>query len=471
MKLNWKVLIEIKGNMNWTTRKAFHNLSSRQQYNRLCTRRGFHLSVDKTHLQNQNESNNFLIYSSEKNHYHVTCGNLDSETKENLASTTYFEETSLDFSSQTPSAHDNVVEEIIHEDSQLQNIEIDCFENFQNLLRQCCLDMNINHLQTEAILRVLRSHKCFRNLPKDSKTLLKTSRDRINFIPIGSGVYWHIGFVKPLEKHLSFYAANEIPPVLEIELNTDGLSLSKSNPMQYWPLQYRVINIPYFKPMIIGVYKGLDKPCNVYKFFENLLNEVKEANRLGGILIRNHHISIVFKNFVADAAARALVLNHYGHNSSNPCSKCKVSGFRHENRTVYLGINHKKRTNEQYIYIVWMKTIKKEKADLGIPIVTNVPFEIMHLVYLDVTMRLLNAWYDGKFGYAAKLRSSELNEMSSRYVELNKFCPNEFARRPRSLAKFSIFKATELRHFFFICSTNYFVRNSIRRILFSFIIA
>ncbi|XP_036145582.1 uncharacterized protein LOC105830470 isoform X1 [Monomorium pharaonis] len=309
--------------------------------------------------------------------------------------------------------------------------------------------MNINHLQTEAILRVLRSHKCFRNLPKDSRTLLKTSRDRINFIPIGSGVYWHIGFVKPLEKHLSFYAANEIPPVLEIELNTDGLSLSKSNPMQYWPLQYRVINIPYFKPIIIGVYKGLDKPCNVYKFFENLLNEVKEANRLGGILIRNHHIPIVFKNFVADAPARALVLNHYGHNSSNPCSKCKVSGFRHENRTVYLGINHKKRTNEQYISCVDEDHQKGKSplADLGIPIVTNVPFEIMHLVYLGVTMRLLSAWYDGKFGYAAKLRSSELNEMSSRYVELNKFCPNEFARRPRSLAKFSKFKATELRHF------------------------
>jgi len=84
--------------------------------------------------------------------------------------------------------------------------------------------------------------------------------------------------------------------------------------------------------------------------------------------------------------------------------------------------------------------------DLGIPIVTRVPFEIMHLVYLGVTVRLLSAWYDGKFGYAGKLRSSVLNEMSSRYEELNKFCPNEFAR-PRSLAKFSKFKATELRHF------------------------
>lgn len=48
-------------------------------------------------------------------------------------------------------AHDNVIQEIVHEDSQSQNVEIDCFENF---LRQCYVDMNINHVQTKAILRV-----------------------------------------------------------------------------------------------------------------------------------------------------------------------------------------------------------------------------------------------------------------------------------------------------------------------------
>jgi len=260
--------------------------------------------------------------------------------------------------------HDNVVKEIVHEDSQ-PHIEIDCLENFQKFLRQCCLNNNINHVQTKAILRVLRTHKCFRNLPQDSRTLLKTSRDRINFVPIGSGVYWHISFVKTLEKHLSFYVADKIPPVLEIELNTDGLSLSKSNPMQYWPLQYRVINILYFKPVIIGVYKGLEKPCDIYSFFDNLLDEVKEINNgLGGILIRNRHIPIVFKNFIADAPARALVLNHYGHNSYNPCSKCKVTGVRHENRIVYLDINHEKRTNEQYISCVDERRSSKRKKSI-----------------------------------------------------------------------------------------------------------
>lgn len=58
---------------------------------------------------------------------------------------------------------------------------------------------------------------------------------------------------------------------------------------------------------------------------------------------------------------------------------------------------------------------KSPLQDLGILIVTRVPFEIMHLVYFGVTMRLLSAWYDGKFGYAAKLHSLALNKMSSRY--------------------------------------------------------
>ena len=153
------------------------------------------------------------------------------------------------------------------------------------------------------------------------------------------GIYWHIEFVKSLETHLSFYNESDIPAILEIESNTDGLSLSRSNPHQFWPIQYRVTNIAGFKPLIVGVYKGPGKPSNCRNFFNTFIDEVEKARQLGGILANNKRIPFKLKSFVADAPARALILNHYGHNSTNPCSKCKVTGFRFENRTtVYLTI-------------------------------------------------------------------------------------------------------------------------------------
>lgn len=126
-------------------------------------------------------------------------------------------------------------EEVVVENPLVDVIHADNAENFRNLLIQCCVDMSINHVQIRALLRVLRTHKCFEKLPKDSRTLLKTGRNRINFLPVGSGVYWHIGFVQPLQQQLLFYEDNELPASLELELSTDGLSLSRINPTQFWP--------------------------------------------------------------------------------------------------------------------------------------------------------------------------------------------------------------------------------------------
>ena len=78
----------------------------------------------------------------------------------------------------------------------VEEIYVDSLTNFRNALRQCCLDMDINQIQAGALLRILKSYRCFRQLPKSSRALLKTGRSKINFVPLGQGVYWHIGFVR-----------------------------------------------------------------------------------------------------------------------------------------------------------------------------------------------------------------------------------------------------------------------------------
>lgn len=52
--------------------------------------------------------------------------------------------------------------------------------------------------------------------------------------------------------------------------------------------------------------------------------------------------------FIADASACSWILNHFEHNSSNACSKCRVIGTQCEDQMVFMGINHRLRTDDEY---------------------------------------------------------------------------------------------------------------------------
>ncbi|XP_076765229.1 uncharacterized protein LOC143432439 [Xylocopa sonorina] len=130
--------------------------------------------------------------------------------------------------------------------------------------------------------------------------------------------------------------------------------------------------------------------------------------------------------FIADAPtikARAFILNHRGHTSYQPCSKCKVSNVRQKRPS-------QRRSKSTIFDTVW-----------------SVPFEYMHLVCLGVMKKLLSSWLDGKYSYSSKLSSKDIPIISSRLMRLRKYYPSDFTRRPREIEIFSKFKATEIWQF------------------------
>lgn len=98
---------------------------------------------------------------------------------------------------------------------------------------------NLTHVQSNNILSVLRTHTCFSSLPKDVRTLLKTSRTPTVISKIDLGKYIHFslgaGIVKILLRLLSVSISHE----LKIDFNTDGCSLDKSGNIHIWPIQCR----------------------------------------------------------------------------------------------------------------------------------------------------------------------------------------------------------------------------------------
>ncbi|XP_025156240.1 uncharacterized protein LOC112588986 [Harpegnathos saltator] len=79
--------------------------------------------------------------------------------------------------------------------------------------------------------------------------------------------------------------------------------------------------------------------------------------------------------------------------------------------------------------------------------VSQVPFEHMHLVCLGVMKKLLTAWVYGKYSRLSKLSGRYLSVINTRLNILRKYCPSDFARHPRLLDICSKFKATEFRQF------------------------
>lgn len=156
--------------------------------------------------------------------------------------------------------------------------------------------------------------------------------------------------------------------------------------------------------------------------------------------------------FIGDAPARAFILNHFGHNSSNAFSKCKVEGRRciivgFEKTMVFLGIEHERRTNDGYENLL-DEDHHKGRSPLSpfLPLVTHVPFECMQSVYLGNVKKTISAQVEGKFGFR-RLSGRKLAILNSRMIDLQLYCPSDFNRRPQEFTKFHRFKATEFCQF------------------------
>ncbi|EFN71310.1 hypothetical protein EAG_00296, partial [Camponotus floridanus] len=115
---------------------------------------------------------------------------------------------------------------------------------------------------------------------------------------------------------------------------------------------------------------------------------------------------------------------------------------------IYSGIDHRLRTNEEYIMCLDGKHHIEDEAcisRLSIDLVNQSIFDYMHLVCLGVMEKIFLAVVDGKYASSAKLSPVSIKTLSARLEIAKKFCPQEFARRPINVTKHRTFKATEHR--------------------------
>ncbi|KAB0803122.1 hypothetical protein PPYR_00092 [Photinus pyralis] len=296
-----------------------------------------------------------------------------------------------------------------------------------------------------ALLR--RNGHC--DLPNDSRTLLSTPRNSANFIEtFSSGRYAHFGVYEQLKDSIvKHYPKNQYPTEVNLLINIDGLPLSKSSAIQFWPILCAILSSEFYTtPFPIGIFEGNTKPDDVNQFLKKFVDETNTILQ-SGIILDHKTIVVKLHAIVCDAPAKAYVCGIKNHTGYFGCPKCIQQGEFIENRVVFTETSSSERTDASFKNRIHpehhRETTALEKLPIGM--VSQVGLDYMHLVCLGVMKRLLQFWVKGKLNI--RLKPNKLEEASSKLISMRAYITLEFARQPRSLNEIDRWKATEFRQF------------------------
>ncbi|XP_031356986.1 uncharacterized protein LOC116180936 [Photinus pyralis] len=296
-----------------------------------------------------------------------------------------------------------------------------------------------------ALLR--RNGHC--DLPNDSRTLLSTPRNSANFIEtFSSGRYAHFGVYEQLKDSIvKHYPKNQYPTEVNLLINIDGLPLSKSSAIQFWPILCAILSSEFYTtPFPIGIFEGNTKPDDVNQFLKKFVDETNTILQ-SSIILDHKTIVVKLHAIVCDAPAKAYVCGIKNHTGYFGCPKCIQQGEFIENRVVFTETSSSERTDASFKNRIHpehhRETTALEKLPIGM--VSQVGLDYMHLVCLGVMKRLLQFWVKGKLNI--RLKPNKLEEASSKLISMRAYITLEFARQPRSLNEIDRWKATEFRQF------------------------
>lgn len=150
---------------------------------------------------------------------------------------------------------------------------IDNLSHFKFLIMNWAINFNIPQIVPNILLTLLKKHKCFEALPKDSRTIMCKNIERpLEIQTVVPGKYYHFGILNGIEQNFTECVKNDNK--MEIDVVSDGLTLYKSNSEQLWPI------LAYVRPdstnvFPIGIYCRREKPANSNDFIQQFVDEAK----------------------------------------------------------------------------------------------------------------------------------------------------------------------------------------------------
>lgn len=319
-------------------------------------------------------------------------------------------------------------------------------------LQKWAVVRNIAHVHIDELLQILR-RRVLPDLPKSTKTLLKCDNKYNNHIePMKvsdgtDGEFIYIG----MEDHLKTTVNPKLhdSDTLELIFNIDGFSPFKSSPAVIWPILCKVYTkIDVYEPFTVAVYAGNGKPENSHDYLEKFVIEINKLLSQG-VTINNKKYHVKIKFFVCDMPARAFVKKIVGHTGFSACERCEVLGEKKDGVTVFLALDAKKRTGDDFRYFAdpahhdngasMLREIKPE-----IDLVKLFILDPMHLLYLGCIKRMMESLLS-QSNLKIRLSPTLKKELIRRTKLIYKDIPDEHPRKMRDTTHWAKYKAVEDR--------------------------
>jgi len=279
-------------------------------------------------------------------------------------------------------------------------------------------------------------------LPKDQRTLQKIPSEIESFDKCG-GKYIYFGIDNGIQQIIN-ENAHQIPDLIEVSFNIDGLPLFKSSPMQFWP----ILGMVKSEVFTVLLWYGGKKPNSLSDYLEDFTNELKLLDENNGIIYKGITIPVKVDFYICDTPARSLLKGTIAHTGYHSCERCTAKGLWLNHRIVFFENDSDIRTDEKFANFEYEGTHQNMKSpliDVNVNCITQFPLDYMHLVCLGIVRRILNFLKSGP--RLCKLSQHQISEISDHLSSLKGCLPSEFVRQPRSMFELDRWKATELRSF------------------------
>ena len=358
-----------------------------------------------------------------------------------------------------PSLYDNsdiddpVDDELLNNFS--TNEELIKNNKFNDTVADWAIDYQITHTSLKALLIILNEYTDTK-FPKHPGTLLKTPKSTI-IQCMSPGEYCHLGLNNAIKNIIA--TSNVSRNQINILVNIDGAPIAgNSSEKGLWLILCKdaELNSVY----VVGIYFGVKKPEDPNEFLKQFVEEATSLI-INGYRHNDKTVAIRIHGFICDGPAKAFILNTKHPTGYFSCSKCIIEGEYYgavyfplpnlQSLQLYcrdkLREDDKFRNNEYADDYQHRDTVLNKLPNVGL--VSNVPLDAMHLVYLGVTRQLIQHWLGnrGRDNKTYKLSDTAIENISEKLENLKHSLPNDFNRRSRSLRYWKLWKATEFRYF------------------------
>jgi len=333
--------------------------------------------------------------------------------------------------------------------------------NLNETLRSWVNHNKISQTATQQLLKILIPHHP--QLPRHQRTLLRTATD-ISLDKIAGGDYSYISLHRVLpivlkKAGLTMQHLQDCNNQLKLQFNVDGVPVFNSVNYSIWPILGSLMSPIKSHVFTVAIFGGKSKPNDFNAYMKPLVDELQQIAADGGFLVEDLciRVQVLVENFCCDAPAKADLRLVKQFNARHGCERCNVTGTYMQHRMVLEIGDQETRLRQDDDFDTPLPDGKGDRvndeyrkqesvlySDLRLRMISQFPYDYMHLVCLNVVRNMAGDLNRAKSPVYIPGSFAKICNHLATCVD---YIPAEFQRKCRSISDAKRWKATEARQF------------------------